>query len=429
MLNIFEFINYRFYNIKLGNWFTDIWYPLFEQKNVLITNDILHLINNGITGSMAIDPEKMKKYKGNLIVILKNYNIEYTEIKYDSPLALEYEYIQTEIKNLQPNNLVQKKWILLSVRNFKSLIMRLNTKIAHEIREYYITLEEIFYDYSKYVSEYNIKLEKAKFIKAEQEKEKLALEYQSEINQIKSKNEELEKFNMKLKTMMTNLKLKEPAQIIYVATSQIYAKNNRFKIGGVKSIELLKGRLNTYNSGRSIEDKYYYCHIAYCFDYRQVESRIEKCIGEFREVQEAELYNVHYNAAIEIVNFISERFSEEVEKYKSIFEEILRDTLTKEPIVPDPLIINGAEYRSFRNGKEINTQKIDWDLMEENQKKDFVRNIFNEYLESLVDSNIELQRKEFEIFLERQHQVKFNKKKMWPLLKLVAKDKEKKVKY
>jgi hypothetical protein len=43
---------------------------------------------------------------------------------------------------------------LLSVRNIKSLIITLvitlNTKTDQEIREYYITLEEIFYSYLEY---------------------------------------------------------------------------------------------------------------------------------------------------------------------------------------------------------------------------------------------------------------------------------------
>lgn len=74
----------------------------------------------------------MKKIKGDFKIILKNNDIDYTEFKYNDPIANRLEYVQNEIKNLSSNNLVQKTWIMLNVRDFKSLIMRLNTKVAQE---------------------------------------------------------------------------------------------------------------------------------------------------------------------------------------------------------------------------------------------------------------------------------------------------------
>ncbi len=40
----------------------------------------------------------------------------------------------------------------------------------------------------------------------------------------------------------------EQTQVIYIATSLNYAKQNRFKVGGVKARRCLKGRLGTYNT-------------------------------------------------------------------------------------------------------------------------------------------------------------------------------------
>ncbi|CCU55443.1 N1R/p28-like protein [Adoxophyes honmai entomopoxvirus 'L'] len=37
LMDIFTFIDYNNYDLKLGNWFKDIWFP-FEEKDVLITN-------------------------------------------------------------------------------------------------------------------------------------------------------------------------------------------------------------------------------------------------------------------------------------------------------------------------------------------------------------------------------------------------------
>lgn len=65
---------------------------LFEQKNVLTTYDILCFINYGISVSENQTLESLIKL--NIIQALKNYNLEYTEIKYGNPFALEYEYIK-----------------------------------------------------------------------------------------------------------------------------------------------------------------------------------------------------------------------------------------------------------------------------------------------------------------------------------------------
>jgi hypothetical protein len=39
-------------------------------------------------------------------------------------------------------------------------------------------------------------------------------------------------------------------QVVYIATSQNYAQQNRFKVGGVESLDKLSSRLSVYN-GRS----------------------------------------------------------------------------------------------------------------------------------------------------------------------------------
>ncbi|CCA61432.1 anti-repressor Ant [Diadromus pulchellus ascovirus 4a] len=267
------------------------------------------------------------------------------------------------------------------------------------------------------------------------EAERLAVQERERemIERIESEKREMEKqielersMALKLKEIVVNMKAKDPTQIVYIATSEQYARRNRFKIGGVKSVELLKGRLSTYNSGRAVGDKYYYCHLVFCCDYRQVEARIEKCIGEFREVSESELYNIHYHAAVEVVDYISERFTEEIDKYRAAFADMLKDTLTRTPVVPEPLIINGAEYRAFRNGVEMPVQKVDWDRMDNEEKIEFLRTVFDEYVSSIEGG---VDRREFERFMERVHRVKFNKRTLWPFLKRVATDRERAIKY
>jgi hypothetical protein len=57
----------------------------------------------------------------------------------------------------------------------------------------------------------------------------------------------------------------EQTQIVYIATSPNYAKQNRFKVGGVQAKKFLKSRLSTYNSRSAVGDFFYYSDIFTCY--------------------------------------------------------------------------------------------------------------------------------------------------------------------
>ncbi|CCU55579.1 N1R/p28-like protein [Choristoneura biennis entomopoxvirus] len=152
-MDIIDFIKEKDYKIELGPWFNSIWLPISKKTNILMTNDLLNFIHYGISGSGIPDPSKIKKIKYNIIESIKNYNINYTEIKYNDAIVDEYEYIQNDIKTLAPNNLVQKTWILLSVRNFKKLLINLKKT---EIIDYIIEIEKISDDYNNYLKNYEL---------------------------------------------------------------------------------------------------------------------------------------------------------------------------------------------------------------------------------------------------------------------------------
>ena len=60
----------------------------------------------------------------------------------------------------------------------------------------------------------------------------------------------------------------EQTQVIYIATSPNYAKQNRFKVGGVKARRCLKGRLGVYNTRSAQGDFFYYSDIFMVIEYR-----------------------------------------------------------------------------------------------------------------------------------------------------------------
>ena len=98
--------------------------------------------------------------------------------------------------------------------------MMMTTKTAKEVRLYYITLEEILYDYSKYISNYNLTETKLKLKQIQDSNDKL-----------KEENNLLKINNKTLKNFVDNVKTKKNSYATHYATSKQYANQNAFKIG------------------------------------------------------------------------------------------------------------------------------------------------------------------------------------------------------
>lgn len=64
-----------------------------------------------------------RKRKGKYVEFLKETEIPYEEIDYKHPKVNLYKYIQNEIQNSNSHTIHSKRWILLTVKNFKESIM------------------------------------------------------------------------------------------------------------------------------------------------------------------------------------------------------------------------------------------------------------------------------------------------------------------
>jgi len=104
------------------------------------------------------------------------------------------------------------------------------------------------------------------------------------MEQLSIKNKELEQANkakekaelkaLRIKKFMNNIKIKElKLEWIYIATTDQYAKERLFKIG---STERLMSRIAPYNTGRPKEDDYYYVWAMKCYNYKDLDSHIQK---------------------------------------------------------------------------------------------------------------------------------------------------------
>ena len=133
--------------------------------------------------------------------------------------------------------------------------------------------------------------------------------HKQEIEKISKQLQEKENINFTLKNFVENVKMKEKNQVIYIATTKMYAGQNIFKVGGVSSESRLQNRLSQYNTGRISEDCFYYCFMLKCNNFHHMENRIKEILSEFKYNKEKEMYVLNYRVLQEIISFLVENYN------------------------------------------------------------------------------------------------------------------------
>jgi len=327
MVDIFTFIKNKNVNIDVNSsWFQELWYPLSKKRGILGSTPLFEWM--GYEGEYKLQKQRFKK-------LLDNNNIPYEEIDHKDQRFLEHPSMKRElVKRINEGNLVQKRWIVMDVRNFKKAVMRLNTKNSEMIRDYYLNLEEACFEYAEYQATWLKN-------KAEKELSKNRSLLAIKDNELKAKDKELEDRNkhvLLLKDLLVDDTKREKLQVVYISTSRNYAMQNRSKPGGVDREGLLRSRLSTYNSRSAVGDESFFYEWFFVADYKQVESRLKDVLGRFRDKKNKEMYVLHLSHMVYVVKYICEHYNDEVDEVNSKLAEFIAgfDSHHLRPWVPDP---------------------------------------------------------------------------------------------
>jgi hypothetical protein len=193
------------------------------------------------------------------------------------------------------------------------------------------------------------------FVQESQQKmEQLTLEHNKEIQKLKEELEDTKEYTLILKEMMIKDDPITRTQIIYIATTELYAKTNNFKPGGVDDVSKLKSRLSTYNTGRLKEDSFYYSDIFMVSNYHLIEAQLKNLLSRFRNKKEKEMYRLHYSDIKYIVDYLSKRDGEDVDEVNSKLTQFIANLNNRilRPVVPPP---NTSYLTSITHLKEDGT--------------------------------------------------------------------------
>jgi hypothetical protein len=414
MVDIFTFIKNKNTDIDVNSgWFQELWYPLSKKRGrtgptPLIVVRTLLLEWLGYEGEYKLQKQGWKR-------LLDNNNIPYEEIDHKDQRFLEHPSMKRELENINEGNLVQKRWIVMDVRNFKKAVMRLNTKNSEMIRDYYLNLEEACFEYAEYQANWLIK-------KAEKERDKnkslLAIKNQQldqeKQQRLKSEQEAKEKLQRALKFNQATKQV-ESQEYIYIATTDQYMLENKFKIGGCSTFDLVKSRLSQYNSGKSDSNTHFFVYIRKVVSYRAIEQALLGCLGGFRENANKELYIINYDWLVKCIDAIIDHNMEFLLFVNLNRDQMVEDTMNKEPVMVVPLRLEKIRISYQRIGEEeINLTTIfDEDTVD----------AIKDSLTSFNPDNNTIKRTAFENHLKQHHpEVKIDSKKrpLWEIVKQIG---------
>jgi phage anti-repressor protein len=250
-----------------------------------------------------------------------------------------------------------RKFYIMNGQAFKRLLMMLRTAKGDQVRQYYYKVEQLAITMRHYLTELLNKRQK---------------ETEDELNKEKMKN-------VNMKVFVDNINMCNKTEYIYIATTDSYAIQNRFKIGRASD---LKKRLQTYNTGRALDDEYYYCYMFQCYDSKQLESRLTSALFKFREQKTKEMVVLNFNVLHDIVNFICKSYDKEIDKLNNIinnFAEIMEEI----PSIPKK--INITESKQLL----IESITIDVETITEEQMEYYIKMSLENYARDELKINLD----------------------------------------
>lgn len=122
-------------------------------------------------------------------------------------------------------------------------------------------------------------------------------------------------------------------QVVYIATSTSFANQNRFKVGGVESLDKLESILCTYNSRSSSReaaapegdtgDMFYYAEWFLVHKHSDIEIRLRNLLKRFREKRNKEMYVLNYAKLVQILEYIVNHYNDKTDKINNHLAELI----------------------------------------------------------------------------------------------------------
>ncbi len=329
--------------ISLSDFFKQIHQRFYPEQDIFFMEYFLELTIH--EGEFVVHHNKLIEYG-----IMSSIRSSDVKKKLDALGLVENEdYLVRDISQpVKQGGYSTKKIYMLTPEAFKKCLMRAQRRPKQTIDpvkycNYYLLLEKTY----KMYTDYEKKLLNKQIEKQEQNLEQKDQQIEKQTLQIEKQEQDLEeqrRYTLDLQEgLLGNIPELERTQIVYIATSHNYAKRNLFKVGGIEHEDKIVSRLCTYNTGRAAGDDFFYTNIYKVHDYREVESRLKKLMGGFRDRKQKEMYRLCYNNLTYILGYIVDHFNDEVDEVNKALETFINNlnkyNKYEQPVPVVPLIL------------------------------------------------------------------------------------------
>jgi hypothetical protein len=245
---------------------------------------------------------------------------------------------------------------------FKMIGMQRNK----DIQRYYIKVEEL----AMYMRDYMSAMHQ--YISA-----KRMGEQQLVIDKSKQDINDMRIINERVQLHINNTKALNKTSTFYIATSKIYAAQNIFKPGCIDSIsdKQLKSRLAQYNTGKTGDDLFYFCHVEEVYASKELDYKLKKLLQQLKFNCKKEMVVVHYDSLIKIVRHVSANHTEDYEYFNTFINSgEYKLSLNLPPVIPQPIIFgtHTVTITEQKNGNEIASTVIDIANLTDAEKRQYL---------------------------------------------------------
>jgi prophage antirepressor-like protein len=207
----------------------------------------------------------------------------------------------------------------------------------------------------------------------------------------------------------------EPQEYIYIATTDQYMLESKFKPGGCGSFDLVKSRLSQYNSGKSDSNAHFFVYFKKVVSYRAIEQALCATLGGFRENANKELYIINYDWLVKCIDAIIDHNTEFLLFVNLNRDQMVEDTMNKEPVIVTPLRLEKIRISYQRIGEE----EVELTTILDQETIDTIK----DSLTTFNPDNNTIKRTTFESYLKQHHpEVKIDHKKrlIWDIVKKIG---------
>ncbi|CCV02557.1 BRO-like protein [Armadillidium vulgare iridescent virus] len=288
--------------------------------------------------------------------------------------------------------------------------------------------------------EINTKLSESMSLLAIERKESMKTRLMLE-KEIKAKEEALQQKrvaefrSLTLNKLCINYQERVKTQIFYVVSSEVMARDNEFKIGGVENKHLCLSMYNTGNSGVHPELTMNFILLIEIANYKQMEMRMKELLVPFRSKRHGntENFNIHFDILKPLIEIVSENYNEEIDKLNEFLKKLL-ETHTEQymtpvkivPIdvdsIPDNLNVEVMVTREFGSTR---SKKVKVSDLTDNELKA----VLNQVLSTKWEDTSTIRRTELEKILEATFIISSHKRRIWDMAKSLIEDQGKVPKY